>query len=146
MSTTLSPNTLSHQLHLDATRSGPSVTRVAVVGEIDLANAAALHDRLRTALDEQTPAVVVLDLTGVTFLDCAGIGVLVAVHNAAVQTGGQLRVSHPRAAVERLLDMTGLLGVLTAPTDPRQPLHLSTHQAGADLIPAGVEPPGLMAA
>jgi len=42
--------------------------------------------------------------------------VLVAVRNAAMAAGRQMRVSHPRPIVCRALKVTGLLGVFTAPT------------------------------
>jgi anti-anti-sigma factor len=117
MSTTISPVTALNQLHIDTTWPAPSTIRVAVVGEIDLATAPTLHDRLLTVLHEQTPAVLVVDLADVTFLDCTGIGALVAARNAAISAGAQVRVSHPQPAVRRLLDLAGLLGVLTAAID-----------------------------
>ena len=127
MSTTLSPVTASNQLHIDTTRPAPCTVRVALVGEIDLATAPTLHDRLLTVLHEQTPAVLDVDLAGVTFLDCAGIGMLIAARNAAIHAGGHVRVSHPQPAVRRLLDMTGLLGILTAPIDSRSPCPPDPH-------------------
>jgi hypothetical protein len=57
MSTTLSPVTEFNQLHIDTTRPAPSTVRVAVVGEIDLATAPTLHDRLLTVLHEQAAPV-----------------------------------------------------------------------------------------
>jgi anti-anti-sigma factor len=114
MSTTLSPASALNPFRIHTTRPAPSMARVAVVGEIDMATAPTLHDRLLTVLNEQTPAVLDVDLAGVTFLDCTGIGVLVAARNAAIHTGAQVRVSHPQPNVRRLLDMAGLLGVLAS--------------------------------
>jgi anti-anti-sigma factor len=113
------------QLHIDTSRSSPATVRIAAVGEIDLATAPILHDGLLTVLHEQTPAVLHVDLAGVTFLDCTGIGVLVAVRHAAVHTGRQLRITHPQPIVRRILDLTGLLGVLTAPIEQPQPCQRS---------------------
>ncbi|MET9390211.1 STAS domain-containing protein [Streptomyces sp. NPDC006624] len=62
-----SPLTLSHARRAD----GASV--LTVVGEIDQSNA----DALAAALDEARGAVV-LDLTGVEYLDSAGLNVLFA--------------------------------------------------------------------
>jgi anti-anti-sigma factor len=62
-----------------------------------------------------------VDLAGVTFLDCTGISALVIVRNAARRTGGQVRITHPQPVVRRLLDVTGLLGPLTAPIDQPPP-------------------------
>jgi anti-anti-sigma factor len=92
-----------------------------VVGEVDLATAHLLRDRLLGVLHEQAPAVVEVDLAGVTFLDCTGISVLVAVRNAAIRAGGQLRVANPQPIVRRVLELTGLLGVLTTAINRRPP-------------------------
>ena len=48
---------------------------IAVSGEIDLANAAAVEDELREAVSQQSTTVSV-DLTDLTYLDSAGIRIL----------------------------------------------------------------------
>jgi anti-anti-sigma factor len=49
--------------------------RVALHGEIDLANAAAVEDELRAAISHRLSAVSV-DLTELTYIDSAGIRIL----------------------------------------------------------------------
>lgn len=120
MFTSFSPVTVSPQLRIDTTYPSPDTARAAVVGEVDLATAQVLRDRLLNVLREHPSAVMNVDLSGVTFLDCAGISALVAVHNAAVQGGCQMRVTGPRPIVHRILDLTGLLSILTAPSDQAQ--------------------------
>jgi anti-anti-sigma factor len=122
MSTTLSPVAELTQLHIDTIYPSPDTARVAVVGEVDLATAPTLRDRLLTVLHDEAPAVLEVDLAGVGFVDCTGIGALVAVRNSTVRTGRQMRVTHPQPIVRRVLDLTGLLGVLSAPIDLEQPL------------------------
>lgn len=119
-----------------------------MVGEVDLATATALCDRLLSVLHDHIPAVLDVDLAGVTFLDCAGLGALVAVRNAAVQAGSQLRVTHPQPIVRRVLEVTGLLGVLTAPIDQPKPLPTRSEYASrTGPTPATVtEPSGVMVA
>jgi anti-anti-sigma factor len=145
MFTTLSPVTALAQPHLDTSWPAPSTVRVAVVGEVDLATAHLLRDRLLGVLREQAPAVLDVDLAGVTFLDCTGISALVAVRNAAMNTGRQVRVTHPQPIVRRVLDVTGLLGPLTAPID--QPLSTgSVNPAQLGRPTAATQLPGMMAA
>ena len=148
MSTTLSPVTALTQLHIDTSWPSLSTARVAVVGEVDLATAHLLRDRLLGVLREQSPAVLDVDLAGVTFLDCAGISALVVVRNAAIHTGRQMRVSHPQSIVRRVLELTGLLDVLTAPIDQPQPLPTrSGHPSGIGPSPAtATQPPTMMVA
>jgi anti-anti-sigma factor len=126
MSTTHSPVTALTPLHIAATASSPPGTvRVAVTGEVDLATAPELRERLLGVLHTHGPAVLDIDLAGVTFLDCTGIGALVAVYNAAVHAGCQLRVLHPQPIVRRVLEVTGLLDVFTVapPRLPAGPQH-----------------------
>jgi anti-anti-sigma factor len=145
MSTTVSSVTALTQLHLDTSWPAPSTARVAVVGEVDLSTAHVLRDRLLGALRGQAPAVLDVDLAGVTFLDCTGISALVAVRNAAMDTGCQVRVTHPQPIVRRVLDVTGLLGPLTAPID--QPLFTgSVNPAQVGRPTAATQLPGMMVA
>jgi len=51
--------------------------RIALSGEIDLANAAAVEDEIREAVSSQ-PAKVSVDLTDLTYLDSAGVRILFA--------------------------------------------------------------------
>jgi anti-anti-sigma factor len=146
MSTTVSSVTALTQLHLDTSWPASSTVRVAVVGEVDLATAHLLRDRLLGVLREQAPAVLYVDLAGVSFLDCTGIAALVAVRNAARHTGRRVRVTHLQPMVRRVLAVTGLLGPLTAPIDQS----LTTGSASpvqTGLTPAAAaQPPGMMAA
>jgi anti-anti-sigma factor len=122
MSTTLPAVTESPQLHIAMSCPSPIEVQVVVVGEIDLATQAVLRDSLLRALHDHSPAVVDVDLAGVTFMDCTGISALLVAHTTALRSGCQLRVSHPQPIVGRVLAVTGVLGVLTAPIESRQPL------------------------
>ena len=146
MSTTLSPVTALAQIHVATSCQSPTTTRVAVVGEVDLATALVLRDRLLNVLHEQTRAVLDVDLAGVTFLDCIGISALVAARNAAVQTGRQMRVTHPQPIVRRVLEMTGLLDVLTAPIDQPPPTRSGYPSRTGPTPATATQPPGMMAA
>jgi hypothetical protein len=56
---------------------------------------------------------VVIDLARVTFLDCAGIGTLVAGRNAAARRGCGYTVVNPQRKMRRVLELTGVLTALT---------------------------------
>ena len=121
MSTTRSLVTALTRLHIAALFGSPPATaRVAVTGEVDLATGPGLREALLRVLHTHGPAVLDIDLAGVTFLDCTGIRALIAVRNAAVHDGCQVRVCHPRPNVRRVLEMARLLDVLTVePADPQ---------------------------
>jgi anti-sigma B factor antagonist len=102
----------SELVTFDVTAAGPSV-HVRATGEIDSSSAPALRTELSAVLDE-SPAEVVVDLCGVTFLDSAGLSVLAAAHRRAADEDVRLRVLVSGRAVVRPLQITGLWQLLEA--------------------------------
>lgn len=88
---------------------------VAVVarGEVDFSTAGLLDDRVVEA-DELVvpPRSVVVDLSGVTFLSAAGVGVLVAAHHRSLRRGVPLWVVVSHRSVLRTLTACDALSVL----------------------------------
>ena len=54
----------------------------------------------------------VVDLAGVSFIDSSGLRVLVQDHQTRTEAGESLRLRAPSAAVQRLLEISGLSGYL----------------------------------
>jgi len=86
--------------------------RLVVAGEVDVVSAGQLREYLAGALDLR-PSALTVDLGGVTFLDSTGLSALVFAHLRAVAEGIPLAVSNPQPQVRRILDITGMLTVLT---------------------------------
>ena len=80
---------------------------VRVRGDCDLTTATQLRERLLDMLAWQS-ATMVLDLSGVDFLDCAGVRALLAASRRAELLGGMLVVAAPSPQVARLFQLTGL--------------------------------------
>jgi anti-sigma B factor antagonist len=51
---------------------------------------------------------ILLDLAGVSFFDSAGLGDLIACRKRTVESGGDIRLLHPRGKVRDLLNMLSL--------------------------------------
>jgi anti-anti-sigma factor len=126
MSPTDWPTTSAPHLQIALGRSAPATTRATIVGEIDLATMPLLRDRLMGAMHDKTLDLLDIDLTGVEFLDCAGIGALVGVYNTAVQSGRRVQLSHPQPFVRHVLDLTGVLRIFTADLNEPEPSALTT--------------------
>jgi anti-anti-sigma factor len=94
-------------------------------GELDLRTAGALRAAIQDTLRTPHLSAVVVDLGEVTFLDCAGIGALVAGRNIAVRQGRGYSVVNPQRHVRRVLDLTGVLTALLNHHDPTQPTRQS---------------------
>jgi anti-sigma B factor antagonist len=84
---------------------------IEVCGEIDVLSAPWLRDELLLAVRRHGPRLA-LDLSGVTFLDCAGINVLLATRRRARLEGGWLQVIRPSARAWRVISLLGLREVL----------------------------------
>ncbi|RZU46606.1 SpoIIAA-like anti-anti-sigma regulatory factor [Krasilnikovia cinnamomea] len=89
--------------------------RLIATGEIDMASAEQVTAAAGKALTTHTPAHLIIDLTAVTFLDSTGIAALLAARHLAEEQSCTLRVTGIHGIVERVLDVTGLLGVLDGP-------------------------------
>lgn len=91
-------------------------TVVTARGQLDVATAPALHQRLEQAQLDRGSAVV-LDLDGIEFVDDLGLGVLLAAVKRARQSNGRLLVVANRPRVLELFELTGLDRVLEVAPD-----------------------------
>ncbi|HEX7188981.1 MAG TPA: STAS domain-containing protein [Actinomycetes bacterium] len=85
---------------------------VSVGGEIDLETASQLGDHALDAVREVSPHVV-LDLTGVTFMDSTGLKVLLTIQRRADLAGGSFAVVGASRSVRKILSLTGLDQTMT---------------------------------
>ena len=85
---------------IEASPAGRAVVLV-VRGDVDIATAPTLRERLSDAVG--TYPHVVVDLEAVPFLDSTGLGVLVAAHNKAQSSGATLVIARPQRIVRNAL-------------------------------------------
>ena len=90
--------------------TGDDATTVLVTGDVDLATS----PRLARCLEDHDGATrLVVDLTGVRFLDSSGMAVLVRAARRARKAGRGLVLRPPEdPGVRRALDVAGLLAAL----------------------------------
>jgi anti-sigma B factor antagonist len=93
--------------------SDPPSATVVLDGEIDIATAPAIRRFLLAAISGGDVHLAV-DMSGVTFIGAAGLGVLVAAANRARQAGGSLSLLAPSPQMRRLLDVLHLDAILPA--------------------------------
>jgi len=96
----------STDLQVDVLSTAPLVVKVS--GEIDIASGPKLREELLGVM-RQYGARLELDLRGVTFMDCAGINVLLAARGRARLEGGSVRVLRASRRARKVLMLTGLL-------------------------------------
>ncbi|NUO96332.1 MAG: STAS domain-containing protein [Nonomuraea sp.] len=107
-------------LHLTTSRHDTTLT-VSLTGELDIATTEALRGHLLSLLEEAGDArrpgmSVVIEVSGLSFIDAAGLGILVSLRNQALQRHTHLRIAGVPPSMKRLLRITGLEGHLTSPS------------------------------
>jgi anti-sigma B factor antagonist len=74
-------------------------------GEIDLAACERLRDAIEPNMGPQQ--TIVLDLSGVEFMDSSSLGVLVQARGSLTADGGSLKLRNPSVAAHRVLTLAG---------------------------------------
>lgn len=96
--------TVQIDMHLD-----PAGTQVVVLsGELDSSNAASLQEQV-ASIPSQPPRRLIFDLTGLRFMDSAGIAVLIG----AVAKASSVSLRNPSPIIRRVLEATGLSSVFS---------------------------------
>jgi anti-sigma B factor antagonist len=85
---------------------------VALSGELDLADAPGVASRLMAAVADCGPSIIV-DLAGLEFIDCCGLGILVRVLRWTRECGGDMPLAAPQPQVRRVLGIAGLTNVFS---------------------------------
>lgn len=82
-------------------------TNIHLSGEIYTKDATLLREEILTFID-QKKVFFHFDFSEVTFIDSAGLGVLVALHKRAIQHKGAVKVSNTKGSVKEIFELTRL--------------------------------------
>ncbi|PKV90088.1 STAS domain-containing protein [Streptomyces sp. TLI_146] len=104
-------------------------------GELDIWARTQLSPRLEELLDRPWPSVAV-DLSGVTFLDACGLGMLVWLQARIKAYGGRLSLVRPAPNVARILRITRLDRAFTLLDDLPASCRVPAPEQGASAAPA----------
>ena len=86
---------------------GDGSLRVTLIGELDIAVADAVEERLRQYREDGRP--VRLDLSQLDFIDSSGVQTVVLGLKHARRNGNELEVDrHVSASVQRMIEMMGI--------------------------------------
>jgi anti-sigma B factor antagonist len=83
------------------------VISLALSGELDLGSAPELDRELRE-IAQTNPERLILDLSGLSFMDSTGLASIVEAQRVAQADGHELVLRHPTRQVQRLFELTGL--------------------------------------
>ncbi|HTT94909.1 MAG TPA: STAS domain-containing protein [Solirubrobacterales bacterium] len=101
-------------------RYGRDVTVVSLSGELDNSNVATARQAIADAVGaDEEGQLLVVDLTGLEFIDSSGIALLVSLAGFGGSGGGLRIVPSAAPAVARVLTLTGIDSMVKVPG--RQP-------------------------
>ena len=97
-----------------------------IKGELDHHNAV----NIRTEIDKSMKAFecrdLILDLTGVDFMDSSGIGIALGRYKKLSKIGGRICISGCSEYIEKILDMAGVFSIIPKKDDMQSALCLLT--------------------
>jgi len=93
-------------LSLETREEGEQV-RIAVEGELDLSCALTFDEEIRRA-EERGPRTLVIDLSGLKFLDSTGVRLLMSAEARAKKRGHRLAIVEGTQAVQRIFRLAGV--------------------------------------
>jgi anti-sigma B factor antagonist len=88
--------------------------RVTITGQIDRFSTSEIGERLTEARTPMPDSDMIIDLSGVEFIDSSGLHLLLQTHQALHGAGATLVLIAPNEPVKGLLTLTGLDRYLTA--------------------------------
>jgi len=91
----------------------PGITHVQVIGRLTLGREAQRLESLMADLAQKGVSKLILDLSGVEYIDSSGIGIVVLAAGRLKQAGCKMVLVAPEGRVLQLLKMAGLDGLLT---------------------------------
>lgn len=98
-------------MELNAQKRGSRLL-VMLSGELDHHSAEQTRIMLDTLLRDVTVQELVLDLSGMTFMDSAGLGVVLGRFRKLSMRGGKLIVKGMNATIDRIFRMSGLYALV----------------------------------
>ncbi len=100
-----------------ATSEKNGAVRIALSGELDISTAPRVEEELER-VEPAGPAVLVLDLRGLSFMDSTGLRLIVSADGRAREQGRRLAVVRGSETVQRIFRVTRLEERLDMVDDP----------------------------
>ena len=89
-----------------------NTTVAYILGEIDHHNAVTARAALDEMIEQLAPIRFGIDLSGVTFCDSSGLGLVMGRMRKCQTVGSSMFIKNPSAAAERMLQIAGMDRIL----------------------------------
>ncbi len=98
-------------MELNATRKGQRV-KVQLSGELDHHSAESVRGALDALISDPMVRELVLDMSGVQFMDSSGLGVILGRYRTLTERGGRLLLSGVPVPIDRIFRISGLYALV----------------------------------
>ena len=98
-------------MEINASKRGPRL-HVKLCGELDHHSAEQTRNMLDTLLKDITVRDLTLDLSGISFMDSAGLGVILGRYRILSMRGGHLTVPGMSGAIDKIFRMSGVYAIV----------------------------------
>ena len=90
-----------------------------IFGEIDHHSAKTVREAIDSSLLSCSPDTLILDLSGITFMDSSGLGLVMGRYTKACDAGVSFSVTGATDRVSKMFDMAGLYRIIDYKEDKK---------------------------
>lgn len=83
-----------------------------IVGELDHHSAEELRSKIDDRLDRENISKLIMDFSGVTFMDSSGIGVVIGRYKKLSLKKGVICIANVRDSVKRVFELSGMFKII----------------------------------
>lgn len=84
------------------------ILTLKIIGDIDHHSASCVRERADSLIFEKKPALILLDLSTVEFMDSSGLGLILGRYTIAQDLGAEFRILRPAPSVSKILELAGI--------------------------------------
>lgn len=93
---------------------------VELMGELDHHNASEIRNKIDDMLDRDNINKLIMNFSGVSFMDSSGIGAVIGRYKKLSMKGGKLCITNLRPSVKRVFELSGLFKIIDIYDDVEQ--------------------------
>lgn len=83
-----------------------------IVGELDHHSAEEVRNKIDDRLDRENISKLIIDFSGVTFMDSSGIGVVIGRYKKLSLKKGTICITNVRDSVKRIFELSGMFKII----------------------------------
>lgn len=82
--------------------------KIKLRGEIDHHTASSIRTAIDSEISSKRPRGLIMDMSAVNFMDSSGLGLIMGRYSLMEKLGGEVIISDPNPAIERIMTLAGL--------------------------------------